>query len=125
MSYMFQPKTCRFMLYGPFIEIITNQLQNLTFDPIDGVRLSFQCSGDECHRPVVIEIDPEGSISKLSVIEPTIHTAEMIFDFSNDELIFYGDSLELIVGHSIFHMLQQTIASHYQAGHYSVTATAL
>ena len=122
---MFQPQSCRFFLYDSFAEIINDQLHNLQFDPIDGVRLSFQCSHPDCHQSVTIEIDPGGNLSKLSVIDPETNTEDMIFDFRGGEFINHGDSLDLIASHPIFHMLQQTTAAHYQAGHYTVTVTAI
>jgi len=126
MSYMFKPQTCRFMLYGPFNKIINERLQSLPFEAINGVRLSFRCSHIDCHQSLTIEIDSEGNLSKLSVIDPETNSADMIFDFSGDVFIHYGDSpLDLICGHPIFHQLQHSIPFHYQTGHYSVTVTPL
>ena len=125
MSYMFQPQTCRFMLYGPFNKIINDQLQILQFDPIHGVELSFQCCTKECSQSVTIVIDPKGNLSKLSMIDPETNSAEMIFDFSGNVFNHYGESLDLITAHPIFHRLQYSIPFHYQAGHYSVTVTPL
>ena len=126
MSYMFQPRSCRFMLYGPFTKIINDQLQNLPFNSVNGVRLSFQCSHPDCHQSVSVEIDPDGNLSKLSVIDPETNFADMIFDFSEDVFFHYGDPpLDLIASHPLFHMLQQTTAAHFNAGHYSVTVTSL
>ena len=123
MPYAFQPQTCSFMLYGPFNQIINDQLQNLPFEPINGVPLKFQYCIDEYNQSVTVEIDPLGSIAKVSVTEA--ETISMLFDFTNDEFIHYGESLELICGHPLFHMLQKTFPAHYQAGHYIVTVTAL
>jgi hypothetical protein len=122
---MFQPQSCRFMLYGPLNKIINDQLQSLPFDPISGVQLSFQCSHPDCHQSVTIEIDSGGNLSKLSVIDPDTNSANMIYDFSRDVFIHYRDSLDLICGHPLFHVLQQTTAAHYQAGHYTINVTPL
>ncbi len=123
MPYAFQPQTCCFMLYGPFTRIINDQLQNLPFKSIKGVQLDFQCDSDKCRQSVTIKIDPQGNIANVSVIEA--ETISMLFDFNNDEFIHYGEPLDLICGHPLFHMLQQTFPAHYQADHYTVTATAL
>ncbi len=125
MTFMFQPQSCRFMLYGPFNKIINDQLQILQFDPIHGVELSFQCCTKECSQSVTIVIDPKGNLSKLSVIDPETNSAEMIFDFSRNVFNHYGEPLDLICGHPIFHRLQQATAARYREGHYSVTVTAL
>ena len=125
MSYMLQPKFCRFMLYGPFTEIIDDQLQNLPFDPVNGVRLSFQCSHIDCRQSVNIEIDSEGILSKLSVVDTETNSGDMIYDFSGNEFIHYNESLGLLCAHPTFQMLQQTFPAHYQASHYSVIVTAL
>jgi hypothetical protein len=125
MSYTFQPQNCRFFLYAPFSEIIDNHLQNLAFDPNTGVRLTFVSSADKQRQSVTIEIDADGNISKISMIDPKTLLAEMIFDFGNDEFDHYGETLDLICGHPLFHMLQQTFVARYQNGGYSVTITAL
>jgi hypothetical protein len=126
MSYMFRPQTCRFVLYTPFNEIINSHLQNLAFDPINGVLLTFENSSDRQRQSVTVEIDPEGNVSKVSMIDPKTLSADVIFDFSNDEFIHFGESsLDLICGHPLFHMLQQTFVAHYQNGDYSVTIIAL
>ena len=125
MPYAFQPQTCRFFLYGSFTEIINDQLQNLPFDPLNGIRLSFQCIGTGCRQSLDMEIDPSGNIAKVTAIDPRTRSAEMTFDFVNGQFIHYEDSLDLICGHPLFHMLQQTFAAHYQNGGYSVTVTAL
>ena len=65
------------------------------------------------------------NVSKVSMIDPKTLSAEMIFDFGNDEFKHYGETLDLICGHPRFHMLQQTFAAHYRNGDYSVTVTAL
>ena len=124
MSTMIQPQSCRFMLYAPFSETINDHLQNLAFDPVNGALLTFESASDKQLQSVIVEIDSEGNVSKVSVINPVTGSAEMIFDFGNDEFIHYGDPLELICGHSIFHALQQTIPARYREGHYSVTVTA-
>jgi hypothetical protein len=123
--YMFHPESCRFFLYDSFTEIINDQLQNLQFNPVNGARLSFQCSHPDCHQSVSVEIDSEGNLSKLSVIDPETNSADMIFDFGNGKFSNYQEQLDLICGHPIYHMLQQTTVAHYQAGHYAVIATAL
>jgi hypothetical protein len=125
MLYMFQPQSCRFMLYGPFNEIIDDHLRNLALDPINGVRLTFESSTDKQPQSLTVEIDAEGNVSSVSVTNPETLSTEMIFDFGNDEFIHYGESLDLICGHPLFHMLQQTFAAHYRNGDYSVTVTAL
>lgn len=122
---MFQPQSCRFMLYGSFSKVIDDQLEILAFEPINGVLLAFMSSSDKHRQSVTVEIDSEGNVSRVSLIDPVTGSSEMIFDFGNDEFIHYGDSLDLICGHPLFHMLQQTTVAHYQAGHYSVTVTAL
>ena len=125
MSYMFQPQSCPFFLFNPFSQIINDQLQNLPFDPINGVRLSFRCCTDECNQSLTVEIDSAGSIAKVKVINPETNSAEMIFDFSRNVFNHYGESLDLICGHPLFHMLQQIFVAHYQNGGYSVTITTL
>jgi hypothetical protein len=74
---------------------------------------------------VTVEIDPEGILSKLSVIDPETKAEDMTFDFSGDVFIHYCELLDLIVSHPIFHMLQQTTVAHLHAGHYAVTVTPL
>jgi hypothetical protein len=126
MSYMFRPQTCRFVLYTPFNEIISDHLQNLASDPINGSLLNFESSSDKPLKSVVVEIDADGNVSKVSMIDPKTLSADVIFDFSNDEFIHFGESsLDLICGHPLFHVLQQTFAAHYRNGDYSVTVTAL
>jgi len=125
MPYRFKSQSCRFFLNGPFTEFINDHLQNLSSDPIDGVRLSFQCSSNECYQSLTIEIDSEGNLSKLSVVDSETDTADTIFDFSGNKFYFHNEPLDLICGQPIFHMLQHSIPFHNQAGHYSVTVTAL
>lgn len=125
MSYQFQPKSCRFFLSNSFNKIINDQLQNLPFKPIKGVRLSFQSCTKECDKSVSVEIDSEGKISKLSVIDTETNSADMIFDFGRDVFLHYGECLDLICGHPAFHRVQYLAVAHSQAGHYSVTVTAL
>jgi hypothetical protein len=124
MSYMFQPQTCRFFLYAPFNEIINDHLQNLAFDPVNGALLTFENSSDKQLQTVVVEIDSDGNVSRVSITNPQTLAAEMIFDFNKDVFIHYGTPLAIICGHSIFHALQQTIPTRYREGHYSVTVTA-
>jgi hypothetical protein len=124
MAYIFQPQSCRFMLFSPFTEIITDQLQNLPFDPVNGIRLSFQSCTSDCRQSVNIEIDSEGNLSKLSVIDTETNSADMIFDFSGNEFIHHNESLDLTCANPLFQMLQQTFPAHYQAGHYAVIVTA-
>jgi hypothetical protein len=126
MSYMFQPQNCRFFLYAPFNKIINDHLRNLALDAINGVLLIFESSSDKQLQSVVVEIDADGNVSKVSMIDPKTLSADVIFDFSNDEFIHFGESsLDLICGHPLFHVLQQTFAAHYRNGDYSVTVTAL
>lgn len=121
---MFQPQNCRFFLYAPFSEIINDHLQNPSFDPVNGALLTFESSSDKPLQSVIVEIDSEGNVSRVSVTNPQTLSVEMIFDFNKDVFIHYGEPLELICGHSIFHALQQTIPARYRAGHYTVTVTA-
>jgi hypothetical protein len=125
MSYMFQPQTCRFLLYTPFNKIINDHLRNLALDAINGVLLTFESSSDKPLQPVIVEIDADGNVSKVSMNDPKTLSAKIIFDFGNDEFNHYGESLDLICGHPLFQMLQQTFVAHYQNGDYSVTITAL
>ena len=126
MSYMFQPQSCRFFLYDSFTKIINDPLKDLSFKPDNGVRLSFRSCNSDCHQSVNIEIDSGGNLSKLSVIDPETNSTDMIFDFNGDVFIHYGDPpLDLICGHHLFHILQQTTAAHYQAGHYTINVTPL
>ena len=79
MSYMFQPQTCRFLLYTPFNKIINDHLQNLAFDPINGVLLSFESPADKQRQSVTIEIDADGNVSKVSMIDPKTLSADVMF----------------------------------------------
>ena len=124
MSTMIQPQSCPFFLYDSFNKIINDQLHDIALDSGNGVALTFESSSDNQLQTVTVDIDSEGNVSKVSVIESETGAPEMIFDFGNDEFIHYGDSLDLICGHPLFHMLQQTTVAHYQADHYSVTVTA-
>ena len=125
MSFLFRPQSCRFFLNGPFTETINDQLQNLPFDPVNGVRLSFQSCTKECHQSVTIEIDSEGILSKLSVIDPETNSADMIYDFSQGVFNHYGECLDITHSQPIFQILQNSIPFHNSAGHDSVTVTAL
>jgi hypothetical protein len=125
MLFLFRPQSCRFFLNGPFTATINDQLKNLPFDPVNGIRLSYRSCNSECHQSVTIEIDSEGNLSKLSVIDTETNSTDTIFDFANDKLYNYHEQLDLIAGHPLFHMLQQTFPAHYQAGHYAVIVTAL
>jgi hypothetical protein len=124
MSYMFQPQSCRFMLYAPFSEIINDHLQNLAFDPVNGALLTFESASDKQLQSVTVEIGSDGNISRVSVTNPQTLSTEMIFDFNKGVFIHYGTPLAIICGHSIFHALQQTIPAQYREGHYLVTVTA-
>ena len=124
MSTMIEPQNCPFFLYDSFNRIISDQLHNIALDSGNGVAIAFT-SSSKYQRSVAVEIDSNGCVSKVSVIDPETLSIEMIFDFGNDEFIHYVDSLDLICGHPLFHMLQQTFAAHYRNGDYSVTVTAL
>jgi hypothetical protein len=123
-SIMFRPQNCRFFLYAPFNEIMNDHLQNLAFDPVNGALLTFESSSDQQLQSVIVEIDSEGNVSRVSVVNPVTGSVDMSFDFSGGVFIHHGDCLDIICGHPLFHMLQQTFAAHYQNGHYSVTVTA-
>lgn len=123
-SIMFRPHTCRFFLYAPFSELIRDQLQILPYDPINGIQLYFQSVSLECRQSVTVEIDPQGIITKVTVIDAITEVARMIFDFKQDHFIHCDGTLDLICGHPPFHMLQQTIPAHFKAGHYKVKVIA-
>ena len=125
MSTMVRPQSCPFFLYDSFNEIITAQLHNIPLDAGNGIAITFESSSDNQLQTVTVEIGPEGNVSKVSVINPETLSIEIIFNFSKGEFIHYGDSLELICGHSIFHALQQTIPAGYREGYYSVSVTVL
>ena len=124
-SIMFQPQSCRFLLYGPFREIISNHTNSLPFEPANGVQLLFQSRRQEHGPSVSIEIHSDGNVSKVIVIDKVTNVIDMIFDFGTDQFIHYGESLDLVCGHPLFHVLQQTFATKYQKGHYSVVVNAL
>jgi len=124
-SIMFQPHTCRFFLYAPFSELIRDQLQILPFDPINGIQLYFQSVSHECHQSVTVEIDPQGNISEVTLIDPETGSTDLVFNFKNDFFTHHGDQLGLICGHPQFHRLQQTLPAHFTVGHYTVKAIAL
>jgi hypothetical protein len=124
-SIMLQPQSCRFLLYGPFREIISNHIDSLPFEPANGVQLFFQSRYKEYGQSVSIEINSEGDVSKVIVIDKITNVINMIFDFGTDQFIHYGEILDLVCGQPLFHMLQQTFATKYQEGHYSVAVTTL
>ena len=124
-SIMFRPHTCRFFLYAPFSNIINEHLQALPFETINGALLTFQGSSPECHQSVVVEIDPQGNLVQVSVIDFQTRSTDLVFSFKNDSFTHHGDQLDLICGHSQFHRLQQSIPAHFKAGHYTVKVIAL
>ena len=125
MSIMFRPQTCRFFLLGPFNDIIKDHLQSLPFEPINGVQLFFQCSSPECRQSVTVEIDPQGNIAEVTLIDPETGSTDLVFSFKNDSFTHHGDQLDLICGHPQFHRLQQSIPAHFKSGHYKVKVIAL
>ena len=90
-SIMFQPQTCRFFLYAPFSELIKDQLQILPFDPINGIQLYFQSVSHECHQSVTVEIDPQGNIAEVTLIDPETGSTDLVFSFKNDSFTHHGD----------------------------------
>jgi len=80
-SIMFRPHTCRSFLYAPFSELIRDQLQILPYDPINDIQSYFQSVSLECRQSVTVEIDPQGIITKVTVIDAITEVVQMIFDF--------------------------------------------
>ena len=92
-SIMLQPQSCRFLLYGPFREIISNHIYSLPFEPANGVQLFFQSRHQKFGPSVNIEICPDGDVSKVIVIDKITDVVNMVFDFGTDQFIHYGESL--------------------------------